>query len=74
MKRLAFICCWLWSLLAQGGEVIPPAPPLYFNDYAQVVPASVAAQLNAKLEDFERDHRQPVGRGRLPKNGVRFIH
>ncbi len=54
MKRLAFICCWLWSLLAQGGEVIPPAPPLYFNDYAQVVPASVAAQLNAKLEDFER--------------------
>jgi uncharacterized protein len=53
VKRLAFICCWLWSLLAWG-EVIPPAPPRYFNDYAQVVPASAGSQLNAKLEDFER--------------------
>jgi uncharacterized protein len=54
VKRLAFICCWLWSLLAWGGEVIPPVPPHYFNDYAQVVPAATAGQLNAKLEDFER--------------------
>ncbi len=54
VKRLALICCWLWSLLAWGGEVIPPAPPRYFNDDAQVVPASVGNQLNAKLEDFER--------------------
>ncbi len=60
MKRLAFIACWLWSLLAWGGEVIPPAPPRYFNDYAQVVPAQVASQLNAKLEDFERTSANQV--------------
>ena len=54
VKCLAFICCWLWSLLAWGAEVIPPAPPNYFNDYAHVVPAPTAGQLNAKLEDFER--------------------
>jgi uncharacterized protein len=53
VKRLAFICCWLWSLLAWG-EVIPPAPQSYFNDYAQVVSASIASQLNTKLEDFEK--------------------
>lgn len=54
MKRLALICCLLWSTLAWGKEVIPPAPPAYFNDYAHVVPASVASQLNTKLEDFEK--------------------
>jgi uncharacterized protein len=54
VKRLALICCCLWSFLAWGAEVIPPAPPRYFNDYAHVVPASTADPLNAKLEDFER--------------------
>jgi uncharacterized protein len=54
MKTLAFFCCWLWSLTALCSEVIPPVPAHYFNDYAQVVPAATAAQLNAKLEDFER--------------------
>jgi len=53
VKRLAFICCWLWSLLAWG-EAIPPAPPRYFNDYAQVVSSSRGNQLNAQLENFER--------------------
>ena len=54
MKRLALICCWLWSCLAWGVEVIPPVPSAYFNDYASVVPAPVSSQLNAKLEDFEK--------------------
>jgi uncharacterized protein len=54
VKRLALICCWLWSLLAWGGEVIPPVPQSYFNDYAHVVSGTVAGQLNSKLEDFER--------------------
>ncbi|HUD47211.1 MAG TPA: TPM domain-containing protein [Candidatus Baltobacteraceae bacterium] len=66
MKRLAFICCWLWSLLAWG-EVIPPVPPLYFNDYAHVVPASTADQLNAKLEDFERTSGNQVVVAIYPK-------
>ena len=67
MRRLAFICCWLWSLLAWGGEVIPPSPPQYFNDFAQVVPASVAGQLNAKLEDFERTSGNQVVVAIYPK-------
>ncbi len=54
MKTLAFVCCWLWSLAAVCGEVIPPVPAQYFNDYAHIVSAATAAQLNAKLEDFER--------------------
>jgi uncharacterized protein len=54
MKTLAFLYCWLSSLAALWGEVIPPAPPQYFNDYAHVVPAVTVAQLNGKLQDFER--------------------
>jgi uncharacterized protein len=41
-------------LSGQAGEVIPPAPQKYFNDYAHVVSADTAAQLNRTLEDFER--------------------
>jgi len=37
-----------------AAEVLPPALARYFNDYADVVPAAAADQLNAKLEDFER--------------------
>jgi uncharacterized protein len=54
VKNLAFLFCWLCSLAALGGEVIPPMPAHYFNDYANVVPASTATELNTKLEDFER--------------------
>jgi uncharacterized protein len=54
MKKLAFLGCWLCSLAALGGEVIPPMPPRYCNDYAHVVPQATVAQLNTKLEDFER--------------------
>ncbi len=54
MKTLALLFSWLLSLAAPGAEVIPPVPPRYFNDYAHVVPAATAAQLNAKLENFER--------------------
>jgi uncharacterized protein len=46
-----------WLALTCAGlaaETLPPAPAKYFNDYAGVVPAATAAQLNAKLDDFER--------------------
>jgi uncharacterized protein len=54
LKTWSFLCCWLGSLAAVCGEVIPPSPPHYFNDYAHVVPEATVGQLNAKLEDFER--------------------
>jgi uncharacterized protein len=38
----------------QTAEVMPPKPAVYFNDYASVVPAGTAQQLNKTLEDFEK--------------------
>jgi len=51
-----------WTILLLGfcfnclaAEVIPPAPAQYFNDYAHVVSPDIAAGLNQKLENFERE-------------------
>ncbi len=44
------VCC----LTALGKEIIPPAPENHFNDYANVVAAGTASQLNGELADFER--------------------
>jgi uncharacterized protein len=43
-----------------GAERIPPAPPRFFNDYAGVVSRPVAEQLNAQLEQFERQSSNQV--------------
>jgi uncharacterized protein len=40
--------------IAGAAEVIPPAPPAYFNDYASIVTPGTAAALNQKLDQFER--------------------
>lgn len=48
---------WL-GVLAGGvpaGEVIPPAPSAYFNDYAQVTSGDTASRMNRALEQFEKD-------------------
>lgn len=37
-----------------AAERIPPPPPRYFNDYAGVVSPQAAAELNTKLDQFER--------------------
>ncbi|MDE3084624.1 MAG: TPM domain-containing protein, partial [Verrucomicrobiota bacterium] len=39
----------------RAAEVIPPPPAHYFNDYANVVSPSTAADLDAQLTQFERD-------------------
>ncbi|HZL45895.1 MAG TPA: TPM domain-containing protein, partial [Opitutaceae bacterium] len=49
---LVALCC-AGSLRA--AEVIPPKPTRYFNDAAGIVSPAVAAQLNQRLEQFERD-------------------
>ncbi|MGD1086952.1 MAG: TPM domain-containing protein [Verrucomicrobiota bacterium] len=54
MKKIWLILVGLCCVTAWGAEEIPAAPARYFNDYANVVPAATAAQLNQKLEDFER--------------------
>lgn len=45
----------LLPLLADGAEVIPPAPAKYFNDFANVTKPGTAGRLNAALEQFEKD-------------------
>ena len=46
---LSFVVC------AGAAEVIPPAPPNHFNDFAGVVSSETATQLNNELAQFERD-------------------
>ena len=46
---------------------MPPAPPAYFNDYAHIVSAGTAAQLNAVLEDHERQTSDQILVAIFPK-------
>lgn len=57
-----FIGCRLFA-----ADVIPPAPAKYFNDYAQVVSADTAAQLNQTLENFEKDNSSQIVVAVFPK-------
>lgn len=54
-------------MTAWGGEVIPAKPARYFNDYANVVSPATAAQLNQKLEDFERSSSSQIVVAIYPK-------
>ena len=51
----AIIAGLLFLVAARGAEVIPPAPPNHFNDFAGIVRPTTAARLNAELAQFERD-------------------
>ena len=53
---LPLLGAWLvCGLGLRAAEVIPPAPPNHFNDYAGIVSASTAQSLDAELTQFERD-------------------
>jgi len=43
-----------WAAAAGAAETLPPVPARHFNDYAQVVTAAVASELNTALQTFER--------------------
>lgn len=49
------LCALLCAVSVRAAEVIPPAPKNHFNDYAGVVRADTARQLDAQLTQFERD-------------------
>lgn len=51
---LLALLCWVAPAL-QAAEEIPPAPTRYFTDQAGVVSPAVAEDLNARLEQFERE-------------------
>ncbi len=45
----------IFIAVACEAEIIPSKPAAYFNDYAGVVPKSIALQLNEQLAQFERE-------------------
>jgi uncharacterized protein len=67
VRRWILILFCLGSLAARAQEVIPPAPDRYFNDYAHVVDAATADQLNTKLENLEKESGNQVVVAIYPK-------
>ncbi len=51
---LALFCALLLAPFTRAAETIPPAPRDHFNDYAGIVSAATARQLNDELTQFER--------------------
>jgi uncharacterized protein len=60
VRRFCTILILLLGLRLFADEVIPPAPKAYFNDYAGVVSAGTAAQLNQTMENFERQTSEQI--------------
>jgi uncharacterized protein len=52
---------------AAAAEVLPPKPPGYFNDYANVAPKEKALALNEQLAQFERDTSNQIVVAVYPK-------
>lgn len=67
MKNLPAILLAAWCCAVHAAEILPPKPAQWFNDYARVVSPATAAQLNQKLQDFERDTSSEVVVAVFPK-------
>jgi uncharacterized protein len=66
-SHLIFISVLFLACVVRAADVIPPPPAAYFNDYANVVSAGTAQQLNQKLEQFERDTSNQIVVAIYPK-------
>jgi uncharacterized protein len=67
VRRLCAILLLTFGFRLFADEVIPPPPAAYFNDYAGVVSAGTAAQLNQTLENFERQSSDQIVVAIFPK-------
>jgi uncharacterized protein len=67
VRRLCAILVLVFGFRLLADEVIPPQPAAYFNDYANVVSAGTAAQLDKTLEDFERQSSDQIVVAVFPK-------
>jgi uncharacterized protein len=67
LSHLIFSSVLFLACLVRAAEVIPSPPAAYFNDYANVVSASTAQQLNEKLGQFERDTSNQIVVAIYPK-------
>lgn len=59
-------CAWLASTLC-AAEVMPPAPPRYFNDFPGVTRPETQSLLNQTLEQFEKDTSSQILVAIFPK-------
>jgi len=55
VRRSLTILALLLGFRLFAAEVMPPAPELYFNDYAGVTTGNTASQLNQTLQNFEKE-------------------
>jgi len=67
VRRLCASLVLVFGFRLFAAEVIPPPPAAYFNDYAHIVSAGTAAQLNQTLEDFERQSSDQIVVAVFPK-------
>jgi uncharacterized protein len=67
VRRFCAILILVFGFQLFADEVIPPSPAVYFNDYAHVVSAGTAAQLNTTLENFERQSSDQIVVAVFPK-------
>lgn len=58
--RLAFLAALVLAGAVRAAETIPPPPPRHFNDFASMVRADTAAQLDRELAQFERDSSNQI--------------
>ncbi len=63
----AFVLLFAPPALAATGEVIPPKPDSYFNDYAHVTSPATAQRLNEELKQFEHDTSDQIVVAIYPK-------
>jgi uncharacterized protein len=66
-SKFHWFLLWLGAASGWSAEVIPPAPKDHFNDYANVVSAATAADMNRTLEDFERQTSSQIVVAVLPR-------
>jgi uncharacterized protein len=54
VAKILLLFFWFAVVCIHAAEKLPPPPTHYFNDYAHKVSAKTTAQLESRLEDFER--------------------
>ena len=67
LAALVGACCASLASPLGAAEVMPPAPPRYFNDFAGVTRPDTQARLNKTLEQFEKDTSSQIVVAVFPK-------
>src|SRR5260370_41356952 len=70
VRKIALFCTGIALVLApqlRATEFIPPKPPAYFNDYANVVSKEAAHRFNEQLAQFERETSDQIVVAVFPK-------